>query len=189
MESRARIASLSYITARAWHRESAWLMPQGPRDRWLGVACPFSEMSPGKWRFSMLCHDIWIQISLVHSFKPYVLYYSPTPVARAGACAQPQVLRSQRSRAHKPPPQPDASPDADPQMHDIVWSVRYSRCACAINIRGKSVTSAPVRVFGAEPAWSGQGGVVVLTLGYCRFPLWEKGHSGGIPGKANRSET
>ena len=53
----------------------------------------------------------------------------PTLVARTGTCARPEFWRSQRSRAHKPPPQPDASPDADPQMH--VWSVRYGRCACA----------------------------------------------------------
>ena len=53
----------------------------------------------------------------------------PTPVARTGTCARPEFWRSQRSRAHKPPPQPDASPDADPQMH--VWSVRCGRCARA----------------------------------------------------------
>ena len=53
----------------------------------------------------------------------------PTLVARTGTCARPEFWRSQRSRAHKPPPQPDASPDADPQMH--VWSVRCGRCARA----------------------------------------------------------
>ena len=50
-------------------------------------------------------------------------------MARTGTCARPEFWRSQRSRAHKPPPQPDASPDADPQMH--VWSVRCGRCARA----------------------------------------------------------
>ena len=57
-----------------------------------------------------------------------ISYYMPTPVGRTGTCARPQVWRSQRSRAHTPPPPPNASPDADPQMH--VWSVRYGRCAC-----------------------------------------------------------
>ena len=55
----------------------------------------------------------------------------PTPVARTGTCARPQFWRSQRSRAHTPPPPPNASPDAHPRMHDIVWSVPYGRCACA----------------------------------------------------------
>ena len=58
-----------------------------------------------------------------------ISYYMPTPVARTGTCARPQFWRSQRSSAHTQPLPPNASPDADPQMH--VWSVRYGRCACA----------------------------------------------------------
>ena len=118
-----------------------------------------------------------------------ISYYKPTLVARTGTCALPEFWRSQRSRAHKPPPQPEASPDADPQMH--VWSVRYGRCAraktsgirvqprhppgCLVNPRdpGRAVWQYPEWAPG--PSKRGPTGRTAPPESQYRNPPWTRG--------------
>ena len=77
-------------------------------------------------------------------------------MARTGPCPRPKFWRRQRPRAHKPPPQPDVSPDADSQLH--IWPVRYGRCACAKTSGKKAQPRHPSGCLVLKPRDPGRAG-------------------------------
>ena len=114
--------------AHAWHREFACKCRRAQgRVEW--GWCALSLKHPRvNGVFPCFSTILGRHLDPNRNFKPDFLQH-PTIVAGTGTCARPECWRSQRSKAHKPTLQPDASPDADPQMY--VRSVRYGRCACA----------------------------------------------------------